>query len=156
MESMIAVGLLGIVASSTLFAIVSSNKFVVSQRYVSNAKALCQERIDQALIYPFPPAATDTFFGNWGTSTTSETLTQTEPNVPIYTTSDSGATMLVQGTRRTWVTRFTPNAADPAFVYARIRVRVEFDISGRGINNRRISQGGTPFSYEMTTLRSPD
>ena len=59
--------------------------------------------------------------------------------------SDSGAT-LVPGTRNTWVTGYAPDASDPAFVYARVRVRVRVEFwiqakaddpnSGRGLNNK--------------------
>lgn len=159
MEPMIAVGILAIVASGSLYAMISSNRFAVSQRYVSNAKALCQERIDQALINRFPPATTDTFFGNWAAlATGTETLTLQENNIPIYTMADAGSTALVTGTRSTWVTRFpNPASSDTSFVYARVRVRVDFWVAGRGLNNKLQSQtGAIPFFYEMTTLRSPD
>ena len=159
MEPMIAVGILAIIASSTLYAMMSSNRFAVSQRYVSNAKALCQERIDQALLNRFPPATNNTFFGNWAAlAHGTETLTLQEDDIPIYTMADAGSTALVKGTRKTWVTRFpNPASTDPAFVYARVRVRVDFWVAGRGLNNKLQSQAGAiPFFYEMTTLRSPD
>ena len=158
MEPMIAIGLLAIVASSTIYAMVSSNRVAVAQRYMSNAKALCQERIDEALATSFPPVANNTFFGNWGTfAPGSEVKTLQEDNIPIYAIATSGST-LVQGTRTTWVTRFpNPAATDPALVYARVRVRVEFWLSGRGVNNKLQSQSGAvPFFYEMATLRAAD
>lgn len=158
MESMIAVGLLAIVASTTVYAMMSSNRFAISQRYVSNAKALCQERIDQALISSFPPAANDTFFGNWAALIPgAETETPVENDVPIYTMAVD-STALVKGTRRTWITKFpSPATIDPAFVYARIKVRVEFWVAGRGLNNKLQGQAGAlPYFFEMITLRAPD
>lgn len=164
MEPMVAMGLLAIVASSTIYAMISSNRFAIQQRYVSNAKALCQERIDEALASAFPPVANNTFFGNWSSFTAgTEVKTLQEDDLPIYESATSGSTSpappaLVRGTRTTWVTRFpNPATADPAFVYARVRVRVEFWLSGRGLNNKLQSQAGAlPFSYEMTTLRAAD
>jgi type II secretory pathway pseudopilin PulG len=154
MEPMIAIGLLAIVASSTLFALVTSNHFAVTQRYVSNAKALCQERIDEALVRPFTSTTVPSFLGTWPLPTT-ETETQTEGDVPIYTMSDSGQTKLVAGIRHTWVKRYTPIASDPDFVYARVRVKVEFWVNGRGVDNKPQTATNGYF-YEMSTLRAPD
>ena len=64
---------------------------------------------------------------------------------------------LVNGTRKTWVTAYTPVGGNTSFVFARVRVRVEFWSEGRGLQNQRsTSAGAQPFFYEMTTLRSLD
>lgn len=157
MEGMISAGIVGIVASSTLFAMMGSNRFVVSQRYTSNAMALCQERVDQALIEPFTSTTRPVFFGAGALPATEpENPTHTE-SVPIYTVSASGAPTLVTGTRNTWVTGYAPEVSDPGFVYARVRVRVEFWANGRGLQNRRQgTASATPHFCEMTTLRASD
>jgi hypothetical protein len=149
METVIAVGLLAIIASSTLYAMVSSNRFAVTQRYVSTAKAICQERIDEALTRPFTSTTVPPFFGTWPLPA-AETNTSTE-SVPIYTMADSGATQLVTGTRNTYVKWITVGGAS----FASVRVRVEFWVNGRGLNNK-LQAPGNGFFSQMTTLRSPD
>jgi type II secretory pathway pseudopilin PulG len=156
-EPLIAIGLLAIVASSTLFALSSSNRYVASQRYVSNAKALCQERIDEALTRPFTSTNIPSFLGTTYPPSTTETKTASE-TVPIYTMATATATdpagpKLVTGTRETWTKWVSASGAD----FARVRVRVEFWVNGRGLNNKLQTQtGALPFVYEMTTLRAPD
>lgn len=178
MEPMIAVAILAIVASSTLYAMMASNRFVSSQRFTSNANALCQERIDQALTEPFTSAGANpspapsplpkpVYFGTGALPTTEPASPTHSETVSIYTVSASGAN-LQPGTRNTWVTGYTPDASDPGFTYARLRVRVEFwlnpkfdangvIIDGRGLQNKRFgTAGATPHSCEMTTLRAID
>jgi type II secretory pathway pseudopilin PulG len=155
MEPVIAVAVLAIVASSTVAALLSANRYAVSQRYVSSAKALCQERIDEALVAPFSQTNVPAIFGaSWLPSTDEETLT-TDETVPIYIDSKTNGTV-VSGQRRTFATWYQPNPNKSAFVYVRLRVRVEFWINGRGIGGTpSTSPGATPYSHEMITLRSP-
>jgi type II secretory pathway pseudopilin PulG len=158
MEVMIACGLFALIASSTLYAMVSSNHFVVSQRYVSNAKALCQERIDEALVssFPFASRSGPTFLTVPMPFPTTDTATpQTTEAVPIYTVATAGQTTpsLVAGTRMTWVKSVTVGGAN----FARVRVRVEFLVNGRGPGNKLWSAAGDPTYFcEMITLRAPD
>ena len=155
-EPLVAVTIVMIVASSTLYALFSANRYATQQRYVSAAKAACQERIDQALTRPFTSSSVPSFLGGTWPLPATETLTATE-TVPIYVPQESGSPALVNGTRRTYVTRYSPVAASPQFVFARVRVRVEFWSQGRGVQNRKSTDAGAqPFSFEMTTLRSPD
>ena len=155
-EPLMAIAVIAVVASSALYTLFASNRYVASQRLVSSAKALCQERIDEALSDPFTPTRVPAFFGGAWPLPAVETLTSTE-NVPLYFPQDSATTPLVSGTRRTWVSGVVPNAATPNFTYARVRVRVEFWNNGRGVGNVRVTAPGAhPLFYEMITLRSPD
>jgi type II secretory pathway pseudopilin PulG len=157
-EAMIAFGLFALIASSTLYAMVSSNRFVASQRYVSNAKALCQERIDEALVssFPFASRTGPTFLTAPLPLPTTDTATpQLTESVPIYIVANAAQTApsLVAGTRMTWVKSITVDGAN----FARVRVRVEFLVNGRGPNNKLWSSPGDPtFFCEMITLRAPD
>lgn len=155
-EWLLASSLLLAVATGSVVTLFSANEYAAKQRHVSAAKALCQERIEEALVRPFTSTTVPGIFGGIWPLPTVETVTSTD-TVPIYMPQDSATAALVTGTRTVRVTRYTPVVADPAFVFARVRVRVEFWVKGRGLNNRRATQSGAqPFSYEMTTLRSPD
>jgi type II secretory pathway pseudopilin PulG len=155
MEPVIAVAVLAIVASSTVAALLSANRYAVSQRYMSSAKALCQERIDEALVAPFSQSNVPAIFGgSWLPSIEQETLTSNEP-VSIYIDSETNATV-VSGQRGTLVTWYRPEPTRNAFVYVRVKVTVQFWINGRGIGGKPSTEpGAMPYHYEMTTLRSP-
>ncbi|HEX5177089.1 MAG TPA: hypothetical protein VFV83_08675 [Chthoniobacteraceae bacterium] len=151
-----ALAVLGLVAASSIYTLFSANRYAATQRVVSAAKALCQERIDQALTDSLTSSNVAPLFGGAWPLPTAETLITTE-TVPLYVTEENTDTALISGTRKTWVTAFTPVAANPAFVFARVRVRVEFWDHGRGVGNKKSTEvGAQPLFYEMTTLRSPD
>jgi type II secretory pathway pseudopilin PulG len=155
-EPLMALAVLGLVAASSIYTLFSTNRYTATQRVVSSAKALCQERIDQALTDSLTTSNTSALFGGAWPLPAAETLTSTE-TVPLYVTEENTNIALISGTRKTWVTAFTPVASNPAFVFARVRVRVEFWDHGRGLGNRKSTEAGAqPLFYEMTTLRSPD
>ena len=155
-EPLMAMAIIAVVAASSLYTLFSANRYTATQRLVSGAKALCQERIDQALSETFTPTSVPALFGGAWPLPSQETLTSTE-TVPLYVTEENTDIALVSGTRRTWITGFTPVVGNPTFVFARVRVRVEFWSSGRGLGNKRSNEAGAqPLFFEMTTLRSPD
>ena len=155
-EALIAMAVIALVASTSLYSIFAANRHVARQRLVSAAKALCQERIDEALTQPLSLSKVPLIYGSAWPLPTVETQTSNE-TVPLYVSEENAADTLVTGTRKTWVTGYVPTPANPSFCFARIRVRVEFWFQGRGLQNRKSTdQGAQPFFYEMTTLRSPD
>jgi type II secretory pathway pseudopilin PulG len=155
-EPLIAMAVVSLIASSTFYSFFFVNRYAATQRFMSGAKALCQERIDDALTQALTPGNVPALFGGAWPMPAVETLTSTE-TVPIYVSPDTLNNALVNGTRRTWVTAYTPVGGNTSFVFARVRVRVEFWSDGRGLQNQRsTSAGAQPFSYEMTTLRSLD
>lgn len=151
-----AMAIIAVVAASSLYTLFSANRYTATQRLVSGAKALCQERIDQALSDTLTASSVSALFGGSWPLPTSETLTSTE-TVPLYVTEDNTNTAMISGTRRTWVTAYAPIVSNPSFLFARVRVRVEFWNQGRGLGNKKSTEpGAQPLFYEMTTLRSPD
>jgi type II secretory pathway pseudopilin PulG len=155
-EPLMAVAIVALVAASSVFTLFTANRFAATQRLFSGAKALCQERIDQALSDTLTRTSVSPLFGGAWPLPNAETLTTSE-TVPLYVTEDNTDTAMISGTRKTWVTAFTPVASNPGFVFARVRVRVEFWAQGRGMGNRKSTEAGAkPLFYEMTTLRSPD
>jgi type II secretory pathway pseudopilin PulG len=155
-EPLMALAVLGLVAASSIYTLFSANRYTATQRVVSAAKAFCQERIDQALTDSLTTSNVGAVFGGAWPLPAAETLVSAE-TVPLYVTEANTNTALVSGTRKTWVTSFTPDATNPAFVFARVRVRVEFWDHGRGVGNKKSTDvGAQPLFYEMTTLRSPD
>ncbi len=155
-EPLIAMAIVSLIASSTFCSFFFVNRYAATQRFISGAKALCQERIDDALTQSLTPANVPALFGGAWPIPAVETLTSTE-TVPIYVSPDTQNSALVNGTRKTWVTGYTPVAGNTSFVFTRVRVRVEFWSEGRGLQNQRsTSAGAQPFFHEMTTLRSLD
>lgn len=153
-EVMVAVGILALTTVGGISAFTLLNNYAASNRNLTSAKELCQERIEQALGMGFqPPAILPQVNGyyilgqasNWSrsnnlaTGPTSEVTTSTENNVNVYLQQD-GQTVLVPGTRTTSIV--CPNAAQTDV--AQFTVKVNYTYRGK------------PFTYQMTTLRTSD
>jgi prepilin-type N-terminal cleavage/methylation domain-containing protein len=144
-ELMVSLSIIGLVASSSVFALLDSNRFATKDRLTSVAKAACQERIDQALTTPYttPDALPPLFVLNGiipapngspdrGTQTTTE-------SVSLYIDQLSTNQVVVQGTRVTRV-----SLSDAALGLVRVWVRVDYSFRSK------------PYSYEMYVVRAPD
>jgi type II secretory pathway pseudopilin PulG len=156
LEPLMAIAIIALVGSSAFWSFFFVNRYAANQRFVSGAKALCQERIDDALTQSFTSTSVPALLGGVWPIPAVETLTSTE-TLPIYVSPDDANSALVSGTRRTWVTGYTPVAGNTSFCFAKVRVRVEFWSDGRGLQNKKSTAAGAqPFFHEMTTLRSLD
>lgn len=155
-EPLIAIAILLLLGSSAFCSFFFVNHYAANQRLVTGAKALCQERIDDALTQPLTLTSVPALFGGAWPLPAVETLTSTE-TLPIYVSPDDPNSTLVSGTRRTWVTGYSPVAGNSSFCFAKVRVRTEFWSEGRGLQHKKSTAAGAqPFFHEMTTLRSLD
>ena len=66
-ELIVATTVIGLVAGSSIYALLDANRYAATQRVRTAAKAACQERIDQALTTPYsPPDALPALFTRGG------------------------------------------------------------------------------------------
>lgn len=159
-EMMVALTILAMTIVGMMSAFTLLNRFAWNSRNQSSAKALCQQRIEQALALPFhPPAILSSIDGfyllgqaaNWTTAAAPYTLgspasftggaggvqTSTE-NVSVYV-EQNGTTVTVPGVRTTTVA-----CSDTTLDLAQFTVQVAYTYRGKS------------YSYSMFTLRSPD
>ncbi len=82
-EPLIAIAIVSVTASSTLWSFFFVNRYATNQRLVGGAKAFCQERIDDALTLPLSSTSVPALFGAVRPMPGAETLTSTE-TLPLY------------------------------------------------------------------------
>ncbi len=158
-EVMISLGLLVVCGVSGIYSFMLLNRYAARERAVSSAKALCQERIEQALTMSFRPPATlpvvncqnSSTYNLLGSSSnyTSGGIyigaeTYTEP-VTVYVQQDPASATSISGTRTTTVTP-APLADTNGGVLGvvQLAVTVAYTINGE---NR---------TYQMWAMRSSD
>jgi len=162
-EAMFAMGVLIFVAAASITGLSRANQFAAVQRNQSAAKALCQERVEQALKMPFnPPSvlpsvndingtalnilgtpgqvwppATGTVWPNptAGRETSRESIALGNA-VPLYRDENDNAVILA--TRVTTMER-----VDATLTVVRFTARVEYTYRGQ------------TYSCEVYTMRSP-
>ena len=144
----LAVGMtvIGIVAGTSIYAMLDANRFAASQRVRTAAKAACQERIDQALTIAYsPPDLLPTLFTSAGSipapNGSPDRGTQTIPteSIALYTDQSDANENVVPATRTTRV-----SLSDATLGLVRIWVRVDYTFRGKA------------YSHEMYAVRAPD
>ena len=145
-ELMVAISIISLIAGSSIYAILDSNRFAAVDRMRTAAKTACQEKIDQALTTPYsPPDLLPAIFTVSGSipapSGTPDhgTLTATETSIPLYVDQTDATQSVVHGTRKVWV-----SLSDSTLGLVRVWVRVDYTFQGKA------------YAYEMYVLRAPD
>ena len=160
-ELIVATTVIGLVAGSSIYALLDANRFAATQRVRTAAKAACQERIDQALTTPYsPPDALPALFTTAGSipapngnpdrgtqtvdslSPAGQLLKSSEP-ISLYFAQDDEqkdqSHAQVQATRTTRV-----SLSDATLGLVRVWVRVDYTFRGK------------TYAYEMYVVRAPD
>ncbi len=144
-ELVVAISLISLMAASSVYALLSSNRFAATDRARTAAKTSCQERIDQALASAYsPPDLIPSFFAVSGSipapngSPDRGTVTSTE-TIPLYLDQSDSSKIAVSGTRTTRV-----SLSDSTLGLVRVWVRLDYTFQGK---NR---------SYERYLVRAPD
>jgi prepilin-type N-terminal cleavage/methylation domain-containing protein len=145
-ELIVAVTVIGIVAGSSIYAMLDANRYAAAQRVRTAAKAACQERIDQALTTAYsPPDLLPTLFTSGGTipapNGSPDRGTQTIPteSITLYTDQSDATENVVPATRNTRV-----SLSDSTLGLVRLWVRVDYTFRGKA------------YSHEMYVVRAPD
>lgn len=146
-ELLVAMSVIGLVAGSSVWAMLDSNRFAAIDRVRTAAKAACQEKIDQALTVPYASDAIPPLFTTGSPATipspngNPDRGTQTIPaeTISLYVDQDNTSPAAVQGTRITRV-----SLSDAALGLVRVWVRVDYSFRGKA------------YSYEMYVVRAPD
>lgn len=146
-ELLVAMSIIGLVAGSSVWAMLDSNRFASIDRVRTAAKAACQEKIDQALTIPYTPDALPPLFTTGSPVTipppngNPDRGTQTIPSetISLYVDQDNANPPVVQGTRQTRV-----SLSDATLGLVRVWVRVDYSFRGKA------------YSYEMYVVRAPD
>ena len=145
-ELLVSISIIGLIAGSSIYAMLDSNRFAASDRVRTAAKTACQEKIDQALTTPYsPPDALPTLFTTGGSipapSGSPDQGTQTIPTetIALYVDQDDTTRTVVQGTRTTRV-----SLSDSILGLVRVWVRVDYSFRGKA------------YAYEMYVVRAPD
>ena len=145
-ELLVAVGVIGIVAGSSIHAMLDANRFAAVQRVRTAAKAACQERLDQALTTAYSaPDLLPALFTVAGSipapNGSPDRGTQTIPTeaLTLYTDQTDATESVVPATRTTRV-----SLSDSTLGLVRIWVRVDYTFRGKA------------YSHEMYAVRSPD
>lgn len=116
--------------------LLSANRTGSVDRNRTSARALCQDRIEQALSQPFsPPNTIPSIFGTWPVPV-ADTITSSD-TVDVY--ADDGGASVISGTRTVTVSR--PNTT---LNYVLVTARVNYLF--RGSN----------YQQEICTVRAPD
>jgi type II secretory pathway pseudopilin PulG len=151
-ELLVALGVIGIVAGSSIYAMLDANRYAAVQRVRTAAKAACQERIDQALTVPYSaPDLLPALFTVGGSipapsgSPDRGTETSTE-SISLYTDQTDANENVVPAKRTTRV-----SLSDAALGLVRVWVRVEYKF--RDNNNDPTKYN---YSHEMYAVRAPD
>lgn len=165
-ETIVALALLVVSGVAGVYSFMLLNRYAMRERNISSAKALCQERIDQALTTTFRPTAVPqsvpavlgqdgAYYSILGTlvppippstspPTYNGTNTCTEP-VTVYVQQDGSTNSSVAGTR---VTTATPapftNGVGVSLGIEQFTVTVTYTFNGESR------------TYSMYTMRSPD
>jgi type II secretory pathway pseudopilin PulG len=140
-EMLIAAGVLFTVAIASTQALVISNRWAAATRMKTNARAVVQRNIDQALAVPFSSAQIPPILAT--TSSTGEVYDDdgNGDNKVDVVVQDSGGTVVVPGT----LTRIVTAVANGENAdIRRVTFRVAYLFRGR------------PYTYEMETLRTRD
>ncbi len=159
-ETVVALGLLVICGISGFYAFMQLNRYAARERNISSAKALCQERIEQALTMRFqPPTSLPTVIGQdnitsyniLGTSTYytpagvyfgAESFA--EP-VTVYVQQDGSTNSAIPGVRTTTVTPAPlTDTSSTSLGMVQFAVTVAYTVNGE---NR---------TYNMYTMRGSD
>jgi prepilin-type N-terminal cleavage/methylation domain-containing protein len=140
-EMLIAAGVLCMVAIASTQAMVISNQWAASTRMRTNARAVVQRNIDQALAVPFTSSQVPALLGI--TSSAGEVYDDDgngDSKVDVVV-QDSSGSVLVQGMLTRIVT--SVNNSENADI-RRVTFRVAYIFRGK------------PHTYEMETLRTRD
>jgi prepilin-type N-terminal cleavage/methylation domain-containing protein len=146
-ELLVAMSIIGLVAGSSVWAMLDSNRFASIDRIRTAAKAACQEKIDQALTTPYSSDALPPLFTTGSPASipapsgNPDRGTQTIPaeTISLYVDQDNTNPQAVQGTRTTRV-----SLSDATLGLVRVWVRVDYTFRGKA------------YSYEMYVVRAPD
>ena len=145
-ELIVATTVIGLVAGSSIYALLDANRFAATQRIRTAAKAACQERIDQALTTAYsPPDALPALFTTAGSipapNGNPDRGTQTIPteSLTLYVDQTDATENLVPATRTTRV-----SLSDSALGLVRVWVRVDYTFRGKA------------YAFEMYVVRAPD
>ncbi len=161
-ETVVALALLVVSGVAGMYSFMLLNRYAMRERNVSSAKALCQERIDQALTATFRPTGllpsvpavlgqdgnTYNILGTLSSATPpvyNGTITCAAEPVTVYVQQDGSTASAVTGTR---VTTATPapflDANSLSLGVEQFTVTVTYTFNGESR------------SYSMYTMRSPD
>lgn len=159
-ETVVALGLLVICGISGFYAFMLINRYAARERNMSSAKALCQERIEQALTTPFRPplvlpnvtgqdSKTYSILGTAANYTTAGVYTGAETfteAVTVYVQQDPTSATAVPGTRTTTVvpSLLTDSSGLGSLGMVQFTVTVAYTVNG---DNR---------TYKMNTMRGTD
>jgi prepilin-type N-terminal cleavage/methylation domain-containing protein len=145
-ELIVATTVIGLVAGSSIYALLDANRFAATQRIKTAAKAACQERIDQALTTAYSlPDALPALFTTGGSipapNGSPDRGTQTIPteSLTLYVDQNDATENVVQATRTTRV-----SLSDATLGLVRVWVRVDYNFRGK------------TYAYEMYVVRAPD
>jgi prepilin-type N-terminal cleavage/methylation domain-containing protein len=140
-EMLIAAGILCMVAIASTQAMVVSNRWAAATRMRTNARAVVQRNIDQALAVPFSSTQVPTILAiTSSTGAVYEDDGNGDNKVDVVV-QDSSGSVLVQG----MLTRIVTAVANSENAdIRRVTFRVAYLFRGR------------PYTYEMETLRTRD
>jgi prepilin-type N-terminal cleavage/methylation domain-containing protein len=146
-ELLVSMSIIGLVAGSSVWAMLDSNRFAAIDRIRTAAKAACQEKIDQALTVPYSSEALPALFTTGSPASipppngNPDRGTQTIPSetVSLYVDQDDLKPPAPQGTRTTRV-----SLSDATLGLVRVWVRVDYNFRGKA------------YSYEMYAVRALD
>jgi type II secretory pathway pseudopilin PulG len=134
-EGMISLGVFSIFAAASILTLLHLNRLATAERTRTNAKELCQERIEEALAAIFNPATSQVGAALGGTWPITN-----PPNEAVNVVVDFDNTKVIAtGTRTTTIA-----IADATYNLLRVTVAVSYNFRGK------------PYQYEMGTLRAPD
>lgn len=140
-EMLIAAGILCMVAIASTQAMIISNRWAAATRMKTNARAVVQRNIDQALAVPFSSTQVPAILATTASTGAVYDDDGNGDNKVDVVVQDSGGTAVVPGT----LTRIVTAVANSENAdIRRVTFRVAYIFRGR------------PHTYEMETLRSRD
>lgn len=140
-EMLIAAGVLTTVAIASTQAMIISNRWAAANRMRTNARAVVQRNIDQALAVPFASTDVPAILGITSATGAIYDDDGNGDNKVDVVVQDSGGSVIVPGT----LTRIVTAVANSENAdIRRITFRVAYIFRGR------------PYSYEIETLRTRD
>ncbi len=178
LEVIVSVAILALTTTGGIAAFLTLNRYAANLRNLSEARVLCQERIDQALTLRFlPPSSVVPLAPNsdpttiaasptlpilgattlYNTTTSAysgaNNLQTSTENIPIYTQSDGTSAMSSANVTYTRTTTVTPSGL--LYATATGNTTTSLNIMLFTVTVSYVFHG-TTYSTSMSTLRSPN
>jgi prepilin-type N-terminal cleavage/methylation domain-containing protein len=134
-EGLVSLGVFSIFAAAATMTLLHLNRFAMVERTRTNAKELCQEKIEEAMAAPFNPGMKQVgavLGGSWP-------ITNPAPESVDVVIDFDNTKVIAKGSRTTTVA-----VADASSSLLRVSVEVTYDFRGK------------PYTYQMGMLRAPD